>query len=59
VLEKMDQPEQVIWVDRDMKRCKPFGNARRATYVKEYELYVIDKPKIKDVKQVFEPFNRN
>lgn len=33
----------VIYVDRDMKRCgKNFQGARRATYNKEYELYVID-----------------
>lgn len=34
---------EVIWVDRDMKRCgKSLAGARRATYKKEYELYVID-----------------
>lgn len=41
--------EQVIWVDHDMKKCDPKrSDARRATYVAEYDLYVIDKPKVKD-----------
>lgn len=53
------EPEQVIWVDDDMKRCKPtHTKARRAVYNKQYELYVIDKPKLKDFKETFEPYTK-
>jgi hypothetical protein len=42
----MTNVSKVIWVDRDMKRCNAdLPGARRATYVEEYDLYVIDKPK--------------
>ncbi len=40
--DKYNIPEH-IWVDRETKVCdKKKAGARRATYYKEYELYVID-----------------
>lgn len=42
----IEKTPRVIWVDHNMKRCSPdLEGARRATYVKEYDLYAIDKPK--------------
>lgn len=32
----------VIYVDHQMKRCKKTSTSRRATYNKEYDLYVVD-----------------
>lgn len=40
--EDPNNPPEVIWVDHNMKPCKKSSTARRATYNKEYEVYVID-----------------
>lgn len=32
----------IIWVDRQLKRCKKSSTARRATYQPEFDLYVVD-----------------
>lgn len=37
-----DNPPETIYVDSDGKRCEKKTGARRATYNKEYEVYVID-----------------
>jgi len=42
----MTDVPKTIWVDRDLKRCSENSHdARKATYIEEYDLYVIDKPK--------------